>query len=358
MKRIFNFGAGPAILPTSVLEQASRGVLEIGNSGMSILETSHRGTEYEKIHFGAQARLLELMGLDRSEYAVLFLGGGASQQFAMVPMNFLRDGDSADFVHTGEWSARAIQEARYFGEARMAGSSEDANFSFIPKTLTLDSSARYVHITTNNTIEGTQFKALPETGAVPLVADASSDLFSAPREFRKIALLYAGAQKNLGPAGVTIVVIRKSFLAEAREDIPTIFSYKTHSKAESLYNTPPVFGVYVAGLVLEWIANEGGLAKIGERNERKAGMIYSVLDERAGTFECASLEAGDRSMMNIVFRLRDRSREKEFLEGASRLGMEGLKGHRSVGGFRASVYNAFPEEGCEALALYLRGFGA
>ena len=357
MKRIFNFGAGPAILPVSVLERASCDVLELADSGMSILETSHRGAEYEKIHFGAQTRLLKLMGLSAADYTVFFLGGGASQQFAMLPMNFLAPGASADYVHTGEWAIRAIQEARHYGDVNVAGSSEAGHFSFIPKELKRDPSARYLHFTSNNTIEGTQWKNLPlALKGVPMIADASSDFLSGSVDFGKFAMLYAGAQKNLGPAGVTIVVMRKSFLATAREDIPNIFSYKTHAKADSLYNTPPVFSVYVIGLVLEWIENQGGLAGLGRRNQRKAEMIYSALDDCSDLYECACRESGDRSLMNITFRLRDSTRETEFLAGAQALGMEGLKGHRSVGGFRASVYNAFPEEGCVALAGYLKSF--
>jgi phosphoserine aminotransferase len=356
MKRIFNFSAGPAILPIPVLEEASQGIHEIGGSGMSVLEVSHRGTDYERIHYDARNRMLKLMGLDPSAYTVLFLGGGASLQFAMLPMNILSKDASADYVHTGEWSSRAMNEAKLFGKVNVAGSSEDGRFAYIPKSLKLDPSAKYLHITTNNTIEGTEFSNIPDSGGMPLVADASSDILSRQLDFSKFSMVYAGAQKNLGPAGVTLVVARKSFLEQSREDIPMILGYKTHAKNDSLYNTPPVFGVYVVGLVLKWIEGQGGLKAVEERNRRKAGMIYSVIDENPDCFEAACRDREDRSLMSITFRLRDADREKEFLAGAQAKGMDGLKGHRSVGGFRASVYNAFPEEGCAALAQYLRDF--
>lgn len=356
MNRIYNFSAGPAILPVEVLEEASRGVLEIGGSGMSILEVSHRGAEYESIHFDAKERLLRVLGLNSEEYDALFLGGGASLQFAMLPMNFLTAGRTADYVHTGEWSKKAIAEAKRFGAVNIAGSSEESRFSYVPKAQRLTPNAPYVHITTNNTIEGTEFFDLPDTGEVPLVADASSDILSRQMDYGRFSLLYAGAQKNAGPAGVTLVVARREFLARASDDVPAILSYKTHAKADSLYNTPPGFAVYVVGLVLNWIEAQGGLAAIEARNSEKSALIYAALDARPDVYEPAVSSVEDRSRMNVTFRLRDTSREKEFLTGAESRGMAGLKGHRSVGGFRASLYNAFPLEGARALAAYLREF--
>jgi phosphoserine aminotransferase len=356
MKRIYNFSAGPAILPIPVLEEASKGILEIGGSGMSLLEVSHRGKEYEAIHFDARERLLRLLGLSPDEYTALFLGGGASLQFAMLPMNFLRPGQTADYVHTGEWAIKAIKEAKRFGTVNVAASSEDSKFSYIPKDLNLTSGAQYVHITTNNTIEGTEYGTFPDTGAVPLVADASSDILAKQVDYSRFHLIYAGAQKNAGPAGVTLVIARKSYLEQASDDVPVILSYKTHAKADSLYNTPPVFGVYVVGLVLKWIEDQGGLSVVEARNREKAGMIYRAFEEYPDFYEPAVTDRADRSLMNITFRLKDAELEKEFLAGAKERGMDGLKGHRSVGGFRASTYNAFPVEGCQALADYLHEF--
>ncbi|MCS6777673.1 MAG: 3-phosphoserine/phosphohydroxythreonine transaminase [Chloroherpetonaceae bacterium] len=354
MKRIYNFSAGPATLPVAVLEEAARGVLEIGDSGMSVLEVSHRGKEYEAIHFEAQERLLRVMGLDPGAYVVLFLGGGASLQFAMVPMNF-PGGAGADYVHTGEWSAKAIKEAQRFGAVHVAGSSEDGGFSYIPRELSLRPDAAYVHITTNNTIEGTEWPELPETGGVPLVADASSDILGRALDYSRFALIYAGAQKNLGPAGVTVVVIRREFLERASDAVPAMLSYRVHAKAQSLYNTPPVFGVYVLCLVLRWIEEQGGLTVIEARNREKAGLVYAALDAHPEVYEPAVRVREDRSLMNVTFRLR-RGSEEAFLAGARERGMDGLKGHRSVGGFRASIYNAFPVEGCRVLAEYLHDF--
>jgi phosphoserine aminotransferase len=358
MDRIYNFSAGPAILPVPVLEEASRGVLEIGGSGMSILEVSHRGKHYEAIHFDAKARVLRTLGLSADEYDVLFVGGGASLQFAMVPMNFLSQGQTADYVHTGEWSSKAMKEAKRFGSVNVAASSEEGRFSFIPKDLSLTAGARFLHVTTNNTIEGTEWPALPETGGVPLVADISSDIFARSLDYSRFDLLYAGAQKNAGPAGVTLVVLRKSLLAEANEDIPTMLSYKTHAKGDSLYNTPPAFAIYVVGLVLKWIEEQGGLPAIEKRNREKAALIYDALDRHPQSYEPAVTAKEDRSLMNVTFRLGEASREADFLAGAQARRMDGLKGHRSVGGFRASIYNAFPVEGCAALAQYLEEFAS
>lgn len=358
MNRIYNFSAGPAILPLPVLEEASRGILEINGSGMSLLEVSHRGKDYEAIHFDAKERLLRVLGLDTETYTALFLGGGASLQFAMLPMNFLAPGQTADYVNTGEWGTKAIKEAKRFGTVHVAATSEEAKFDHIPKELHRTADAKYLHITTNNTIEGTEWAALPDSGNVPLVADASSDILALERDYARFSLFYAGAQKNAGPAGVTLVVARKDFLETASDEIPAILSYKTHAKADSLYNTPPAFGIYVVGLVLKWIEGQGGLAVIERQNRAKAAVIYEALDAHADIYEPAVRVSGDRSLMNVTFRLRDTAndREKAFLSGAQARQMDGLKGHRSVGGFRASIYNAFPHEGAVALADYLHDF--
>jgi phosphoserine aminotransferase len=355
MKRIHNFNAGPAILPVPVLEEASRGILEIGGSGMSILEVSHRGKDYEAIHFDARDRVLKLLGLSPDAYTVMFLGGGASLQFAMLPMNFLNKG-TADYVHTGEWSSKAMKEAKKFGTVNVAGSSEERKFAELPKKLSFTPGAKYVHLTTNNTIEGTQFQSLPDTGSAPLIADASSDFMGIARDHSKFSMIYAGAQKNAGPAGVTLVVMRKSFLETAGEDMPAILGYKTHAKADSLYNTPPAFGVYMVGLVAKWLEAQGGIKAMEKRNREKAAMIYSALDEFPGFYDPAVTDRHDRSIMNITWRVKNPEHEKEFLSGAQERGMDGLKGHRAVGGFRASIYNAFPTEGCAALAEYIRKF--
>jgi phosphoserine aminotransferase len=351
-KRIHNFGAGPATLPVPVLEEASRGVLEIAGSGMSVLEVSHRSKEYEAIHFDARDRLLRALGLDATEYGALFLGGGASLQFAALPMNLLAGG-TADYVNTGEWSTKAIKEAKRFGTINVAGSSEDKKFSYIPKALKLTPGAKYVHITTNNTIEGTEYSTLPDTAGVPLVADMSSDILGRAVDYGKFSLIYAGAQKNLGPAGVTIVVARRKWLEAGTDDIATILSYKTHLKADSLYNTPPVFAIYMVGLVLKWVEAQGGVAGLDKRNRERAARIYAALDAHPQVYDPAVTQKEDRSYMNVTFRLRDPNGEKEFLAGAQGAGLDGLKGHRSVGGFRASIYNAMTSEGIDALVEHI-----
>lgn len=358
MNRIFNFSAGPGILPLPVLEEASQGILEINNSGMSILEVSHRGKDYEAVHYDAMQRLLRILGLSADEYTVLFLGGGASTQFAMLPMNYLRQGQTADYVNTGEWGTKAIKEAKRFGTINVAATSEDTKFSYIPKQLSLTPGAQYVHITTNNTIEGTEWSAIPETNGVPLVADVSSDIMARVLDYSKFDLIYAGAQKNAGPAGVTLVVARKSYLEKAQDDVPAILSYKTHAKADSLYNTPPVFAIYVVGLVLKWIEAQGGVSAVEANNRAKAALVYDALDAHANVYDPAVTDKADRSLMNVTFRLKNADLDKDFLAGAQTRQMDGLKGHRSVGGFRASIYNAFPKEGCQALADYLNEFAA
>jgi phosphoserine aminotransferase len=355
MKRVYNFSPGPATLPVSVLEEASRGVLEIGGSGMSILEVSHRGKEYEAIHADARDRLLRALGLDAAEYGAIFLGGGASLQFAMLPMNLLAGG-TADYVNTGEWAVKAIKEAKKFGTVNVAGTSEDKKFSYIPKSLKLTAGAKYVHITTNNTIEGTEWASLPDTGDVPLIADVSSDILGRAYDFKKLSLLYAGAQKNLGPAGVTVVVGRRKLIEAASDETAAILSYKTHLKNDSLYNTPPAFPIYVVGLVLKWVEAQGGVAALDKRNRARAGRIYEALDAFPDIYDPAVTAKEDRSVMNVTFRLRDASKDAEFLAGAQAASLDGLKGHRAVGGFRASIYNAMPEEGIVALCDHIQKF--
>lgn len=354
--RIYNFSAGPAILPEPVLEEAAQGVREIADSGMSILEVSHRGKQYDAIHADTEARLLRVLGLSADEYAPLFLQGGASLQFAMVPQNFLKEGQAADYVVSGDWGAKALKEAKFYGNATEAASSKADGYSHIPKEFAQTPGAQYVHITTNNTIEGTEYFDLPDVGGTPLVADGSSDFLALDRDYSKFSLLYAGAQKNAGPAGVTMVVLRKSFLETANTNVPKILAYKTFAEANSLYNTPPTFAVFVVGLVLKWVENEGGLKAIEEHNRQKARILYDALDENTPFYDPAVRAKEDRSLMNVTWRIADASLEAELLAEFKKNSMDGLKGHRSVGGFRASIYNAFPTAGVQALADLLRDF--
>jgi len=354
--RIYNFSAGPAILPEPILEEAAQGVREINGSGMSILEVSHRGKDYEAIHADAETRLLRVLGLNPEEYAALFLGGGASLQFAMLPMNFLKPSIPADYIVSGDWGAKALSEAKFFGDAREAATSKGEGYSELPVNFTQTPGARYLHFTTNNTIEGTEYFDLPDAGDTPLVADTSSDFLALRRDYSKFSLLYGGAQKNVGPAGVTLVVARKSFLAEANKGLPKILSYSTYLENRSLYNTPPTFAIYTVGLVLKWVEAEGGLEGIEARNRRKATLLYNALDELTPFYGPTVTNKADRSLMNVTWRLRDEALEPELLAEAKKAGMDGLKGHRSVGGLRASIYNAFPESGVKALADLLRDF--
>ncbi len=362
MNRIYNFGAGPAILPVAVLEEAARGVQEIAGTGMSILEISHRSKTYEAIHVDARTRILDLLGLPESEYSVLFMQGGASMQFALVPMNFLRQGAIADYVVAGDWGAKALKEAKKVGRGVPveAVSSKSSNYSFIPKEYPVTAGARYVHVTSNNTIEGTQWFGTPKADGHSLIADMSSDFLSVKRDYSAYDLIYAGAQKNAGPAGVTIVVAKNSFLESTNSDVPAILSYKTYLESDSLYNTPPCFAIYCVGLVAKWAQDQGGLSTIEVNNRTKAGMLYKALDDLGEFFKPAVTAAEDRSLMNVTFNLQPKysELEGEFLAGAKERKMDGLKGHRSVGGFRASIYNAFPAEGVDALVAYMREFAA
>ncbi|MBC8104353.1 MAG: 3-phosphoserine/phosphohydroxythreonine transaminase [Cytophagales bacterium] len=358
MRRIYNFSAGPAVHPLPVLEEASQAILEINGSGMSLLEVSHRSKDYDAIHVEAMANVLGTLGLSADEYAVCFLGGGASLQFAMLPMNFLAPGQTADYLDAGEWGSKAIAEARRVGTVNVAGSSADTKYDRIPRTLALSppGAARYLHFTTNNTIEGTQVFALPETNGAPLTADMSSDIFAVDRDHSRFDLLYAGAQKNAGPAGVTMIVIRRSFLETAHKNLSPMLSYAVQAQKDSLYNTPPVFPIFVVNLTLKWIAAQGGLAAIEKNNREKAALIYDALDATPDFYQTCAAEPSDRSLMNITFRLADESHNAAFLAEAKKRDMDGLPGHRNVGGFRASVYNAFPAEGCQALADLLTEF--
>jgi phosphoserine aminotransferase len=355
-KRIYNFSAGPAMLPLPVLEEAQRDLLSLPGVGMSVLEISHRSKVFEEIIQGAESDVRKLGNIPDS-YHVLFLQGGASLQFAMVPMNLMPRGGKADYIITGYWSKKALKEAQKFGNINIAATTEPENFARIPRQdeIRLDPEAAYVHITTNNTIYGTEWPREPDVGDLPLVADASSDIFSRPIDVTKYALIYAGAQKNLGPAGVTLVIIRDDLLARSPKDLPTMLDYNTHAREKSLYNTPPVFAIYIMRLVLKWIIEQGGLQEMARRNQQKAGILYDVIDSSGGFYR-GHAQPDSRSLMNVTFRLPSEELEKRFVSEAKKAGLDGLKGHRSVGGIRASIYNAFPQEGVEALASFMREF--
>ena len=353
--RVFNFSAGPAVLPLDVLEQAQRDLLSLPGVGMSILEISHRSKPFEDILAGCEADLRTLGGIP-ANYQVLFLQGGASLQFSMVPMNLLTAQSSADYIVTGAWSQKAVKEAKRVGGVKIAATTEGENFTRVPaqRELTLDPGAAYVHYTTNNTIFGTEFQYVPETGNVPLVADASSDIFSRPIDVAKYALIYAGAQKNLAPAGVTLVIVRDDMLKRTPASLPTMLQYGVHAENKSMYNTPPVFAIYVMRLVLAWLLKQGGLAEIDRRNARKADTLYAAID-RTGFYRGHATK-DSRSRMNVTFRLPTEELEKKFAKEATAAGLDGLKGHRSVGGMRASIYNAFPEAGVDALVQFMAEF--
>jgi phosphoserine aminotransferase len=357
MARAINFNAGPAALPAAALERAQKELLDLAGTGMSVLEHSHRGKAYEAVHNEAISLVRELMGVPDS-YDVLLLQGGASQQFAVVPMNLLPAGKSADYILTGAWSQKAYKEAKTVGTVRVAATTEkDKKFGRIPsqKELDLDPNAAYVHITSNNTIFGTQWQDFPDTGNVPLVADMSSDIAWRPIDVSKFGLIYAGAQKNLGPSGLVVVIVKKELVAAGRSDIPAIFQYRTHSENNSLYNTPPTFSVYVLRNVLDELKKAGGLSAVEKVNREKAKLIYDVIDER-GDLYASPVEKAARSTMNVVWTLKTPELEAEFLEEAKKRNMIGLKGHRSVGGMRASIYNAVTLEWCKALAELMKGF--
>jgi phosphoserine aminotransferase len=353
--RIFNFNAGPAALPLPVLEEIQSGFLDFNGSGMSITEVSHRSKWFDDVINDTVARFRRLLQLD-ARYHILFLQGGASLQFCMAPMNLLPDDGSADYVDTGTWSTKAIKEARVLGKTvNVAASSEDKNYSYIPRSLSLDGQAAYVHITTNNTIKGTQWQSFPATGDIPLVADMSSDIMSRPFDAAPFGLIYAGAQKNIGPAGVCLVVIRDDMLARVPDTLPSMLKYTTFTAKNSMFNTPPCFAIYTIQLVLKWLEETvGGLAAMDALNRKKAALLYDLLD--GSGFYHGTAEADSRSLMNVTFRLPSEELEQRFVAEALDSGMGGLKGHRSVGGCRASIYNAVPLQAVETLAQFMEEF--
>ena len=356
MERIFNFNAGPATLPLEVLEQAQSELLNFKGTGMSIMENSHRTKEYEAINSEAEALVKELLGVPEN-YRVLFLQGGASTQFAAVPMNLVSADSHADYILTGAWAEKAYKEASKFVKTNVAASTKEENYTRIPRVdeIKVSQGPTYVHLCSNNTIFGTQWQSFPDLGTVPLVADMSSDIMSRRFDVSKFALIYAGAQKNLGPAGVTVVIIRKDLLEGIPVSIPSMLRYDIHAKSDSLYNTPPTFSVYMVNLVLRWLKNNGGLAATEKRNAEKAALIYEAIDNSTGYYRGHALK-DSRSLMNITFRLPSEELEKTFAAEAAKQGMIGLKGHRSVGGIRASVYNAMSFEGCMTLVDFMKTF--
>lgn len=355
-KRIFNFSAGPAILPEEVIKEAQENLYMLPGVGMSILEISHRSKTFDKIMAETIANLKQLMGIS-DDYDLLFLQGGASLQFSMVPMNLMPPVNKADYINTGVWSKKAIKEAKRVGTVNVAGTTEAENFKRIPKQneLKLDPEAAYVHYTSNNTIYGTEWQWDPQVGNVPLVCDMSSDILSKPIDVNKYALIYAGAQKNMGPSGVTFVVIRKDMTARSQDSLHSMLNYKIHVENGSLYNTPTVFGIYIIHLVAKYLIKMGGLDAMYKHNQEKAGLIYNAIDNSNGYY-CGHAEKDSRSLMNITFRMPTEELEKKFIAEATATGFDGLKGHRSVGGLRASVYNAFPKKGCEELVKFMQEF--
>jgi len=353
--RVFNFSAGPAVLPEAVLQQAAAEMLDWHGSGMSVMEMSHRGKEFIAIHAEAEQDLRELLAVP-ANYKVLFLQGGAIAENAIVPMNLLRGRSVADYVNTGEWSKKSIKEAKKYCSVNVAASSEDKGFTYIPPQAgwKLSKDAAYVHICTNETIGGLEYHWVPDTGAVPLVADMSSHILSRPVDVTKYGLIYGGAQKNIGPAGLTLVIVRDDLIGQAAAFTPSAFDYKLQAEADSMYNTPATYAIYIAGLVFKWAKQQGGLAEIERRNIAKAKLLYDYLDQ--SKFFVSPVEPRDRSRMNVPFKLKNEALDEEFLKGAKARGMVQLKGHRSVGGMRASIYNAMPIEGVRQLVAYLGEF--
>lgn len=352
MSHIINFSAGPSILPKTVFEQASQAVLDLNGSGLSILEISHRSGYFEPIMQEAMDLTRELLGLT-DEYEVMFLTGGASTQFFMTVMNLLPEGQRAAYVDTGVWSSKAIKEAKMLGNIDVIASSKDTNYTYIPKGYEIPEGYQYLHLTSNNTIYGTQYQSYPET-SLPIVCDMSSDIFSKPVDIKRFGLIYAGAQKNLGPAGVTLVIIRKDMLGKVQKTMPTMLRYETHIDNGSMYNTPPVFPIYVSMLTMRWLKENGGLRAMAALNERKAKHLYDVIDSIPVYVGHSVPE--DRSLMNVTFHLEDTSLNKEFQVYCEDAGCDGLKGHKSAGGFRASIYNAMPEDGVKVLAEVMKEF--
>ncbi len=356
--RVYNFAPGPAVMPLPVLEEIQRDLLALPGVGMSILEISHRSKTFESILAQAEADIRTLAKIP-ANYRVLFLQGGPSLQFSMVPMNLLTGGSTADYIDTGSFADKAMKEARKLGTVKVAASTKDDHYSRLPSQseLKLTKGAAYVHMTSNNTIEGTEYTQLPDVGDAPLVCDTTSDMFSRPIDVSRHALVYAGAQKNMGPAGVTVVIIREDLLArslEKKSSLPTMLNYAVHAENRSLYNTPPTFAVYALGLVMKWLLGRGGLAAMAKVNARKAATLYAEID-RTGFYR-GTAQKEDRSLMNVTFRLASEALEKLFITESTAAGLDGLEGHRSVGGMRASIYNAFPEEGVDALVAFMKDF--
>ncbi len=353
-ERIFNFSAGPAVMPESVLREAQEALWSLDGTGIGVMEHSHRGSAFMAVLVQTEDLCRRLAGIP-DNYRVLFVQGGASSQFFTIPMNFLKPGNTADYVVTGSWSQKAVTEARRYGDVHVAGTSEDRNFCYIPTDLDWSSKSRYTHFTSNNTIFGTQWAKEPDVpGDSPLICDASSDIFSRPLDIKKYGMIYAGAQKNLGPSGVTLVIIRDDLVSSAALDIPEMLQYRTHAENDSCYNTPPTFGIYVMGRVFHWIEQQGGLKGVAEQNEAKAGILYDFLDKSALFKPTADKDS--RSLMNITFVTGKEELDKKFIATAKEAGLDGLKGHRSVGGMRASIYNAFPQAGVERLVELMRDF--
>jgi phosphoserine aminotransferase len=354
--RAYNFNAGPAALPLEVLQQAQQEFVEYQQIGMSIMEISHRSKEYERLNDETQELFKQLYRIPAG-YKVLFLQGGASSQFAMIPMNFLQAGKVGSYVMTGSWADKAMKEAKCFGEVHAAASSEDSKFAHIPKSseIKLHPQSAYLHITSNETIEGSQFQEYPQFSDIPLIADFSSDILSRPVDISRFSLIYAGAQKNLGPSGVTVVILKEEMLTEVSKQVPVIWRYDTHVKNNSLYNTPPVYSIYIMNLVLKWVLNQGGLSDVYQKNLHKSNLIYQAIDQSKGFYR-GTVDANSRSIMNITYRLPSEELEDLFIKDSNTLGFIGLKGHRSVGGIRASTYNAVPLASCEALVEFMKDF--
>ena len=357
MKRVYNFSAGPSVLPESVLRRAADEMLDYQGSGQSVMEMSHRSKVYGGIIESAESLLREVMGIP-DNYKVLFLQGGASSQFAMVPLNLMTGSGKADYVLTGQWATKAYKEAARYGQANVVASSKDKTFSYIPKLdpATFTPDADYFHICLNNTIYGTKFPYIPDTGDIPLVADMSSCICSEPVDVTRFGLIYAGAQKNLAPAGVTIVIVREDLIGHARPDTPAMFDYKLMADNDSMYNTPPCWCIYIAKLVFEWLLENGGLEAMQKRNKEKAALLYDYLDSQ--DYYSTPVDRSSRSMMNVVFVTGNADLDKKFAADAAKAGLKNLKGHRSVGGMRASIYNAMPREGVEALVAFMKKFAA
>ena len=352
--RIFNFSAGPGTLPLEVLQQAAKDVVNFNDKGIGLIEMSHRSKEFVAVADEAEALLCELLGVP-DNFKVLFLQGGASTQFAMVPMNLLGHGKKATYLNTGVWSKKAIKEAKFFGDVRVAYSSEESNFNHVPtdNDYQIDGDSEYLYLVSNNTIYGTQFHEFPKTDKM-LVCDMSSDIMSKPLDFSKFGLIFGGAQKNMGPAGCVVVIIRDDLLDRTPENVPTMFRYKTHADKGSMFNTPPCFSIHVIGLVLKWVKKLGGLSVIEEMNREKAALLYQAIDTT--DFYRGHAEKASRSLMNVTFNLPSPELEAKFVQEATALGFDGLKGHRSVGGCRASIYNAFPREGVQKLIEFMQKF--